>query len=183
MHNIWLKQFMPLLINLLFDSKETCMINNVVFGLHPEAKRHCKYSKSLRLKESGALCYRFIMGFSIIISQTGQKCIINQAERPLLLKSAVTQPIYYQPSFPISDRASLTGVWVHSCRCAWYNQMCAERPGSHFPPHCSTITARRRGKTRQAEAKSALISGTETGNEAFWPISRITGGISTTASL
>lgn len=82
------------------------MINDVVFGLHPEAKsfeNHCKYSKSLCLKERGTLCYRFIMGFSIIISQTGQKCIINQAERPLLLKSAVTQPIYYQPSFPISD--------------------------------------------------------------------------------
>lgn len=128
--------------------------------------RSTEYSKSCCLKESAGLCCRFIMGFSIIISQSGRKCIINQAE------SAVTHHWPSWPWFPIS-------VCFHSCRCSWYNPMCAERPGSHFPPHCSTFTASRRGKTRGRTGTNlhSFLTLTPRGFcEAFCPISGITAG-------
>lgn len=79
--HIWLKQFMPILINPMFEF--LMLLHDNVAEICILKRKHLsstEYSKRCCLKESAGLCCGFVMGFSIIISQSGRKCIINQAE-------------------------------------------------------------------------------------------------------
>lgn len=102
--------------------------------------RSTEYSKSCCLKESAWLWCRFITGFSIIISQSGRKCIINQAE------NAVTH------HWPLHQRQVLM-ISSNVCRETW-------EPFSTALQHIHCQQTRKHW--RQDQAKPALISDTHT---------------------